>query len=139
GPIMILVALAVVWVPFTPLLALELVATAGAVWLFSSSMGYILSTLFKDMRAIWSYASILYNIFGVLPPVFYPVALFPLVLRPVALAMPPSAASALLQNVLSPGVLSNSDVVFAAVALGVESLALFLIALVWARRTAQER
>ena len=139
GPILILVAIAVLWVAFTPLLAVELVATSLAVWLFSSSMGYVLSTLFRDMRAIWSYASILYNLFGVLPPVFYPVGLFPTALRPIALVMPPSAAAGLLQDALRPGVLSSSDVVLAAVALAVESLVMFGVALLWARRTAQER
>ena len=138
GPTMILVALAEIWVGFTPLLAVELLLTALAVWIFSCSMGYVLSTLFRDMRAIWSYASILYNLFGVLPPVFYPIGYFPSVLRPVALAMPPSAASALIQNVLSPGVLSNGEVVFAAVSLAVTATGMLLFALVWARRSAQE-
>ena len=138
GPTLVLVALAAVWVGFTPLLALELLATAAAVWLFSSSLGYVLSTTFRDMRAIWSYAAILYNLFGVLPPVFYPVGLFPAALRPVALVLPPSAAADLLQNALHPGVLTGPDVVLAASSLAVAAVGMFLFALAWARRTAQE-
>lgn len=139
GPTLILVALAALWVGFTPLLALELLLAAVAVWLFSSSLGYVLSTMFRDMRAIWSYAAILYNLFGVLPPVFYPLALFPAALRPVALVLPPSAAADLLQNTLHPGVLSGGEVLLAAGSLAVAAGGMFLFALAWARRTAQER
>lgn len=138
GPTLLLVALAEVWVGFTPLLALELFLAAGAVWLFSSSLGYVLSTLFRDMRAIWSNAAILYNVFGVLPPVFYPFGLFPVALQPLALVLPPSGAAALLQNALHPGVLSVGQVWLAAVSLAVAAVGMFLFALRWARRTAQE-
>ena len=139
APILIVVAVAVVVTPFTPLLALTLLATAGAIWLFASSMGYVLSTMFRDMRAIWSWASILYNLFGVLPPVFYPIGLFPTALRPIALVLPPSAAAALLQQLLGAAQLSSGEILLAVVSLTVESLGLFLFALYWARRTAQER
>jgi ABC-2 type transport system permease protein len=139
APILILVAVALVVIPFTPLLAVTLFLGALAVWLFSSAMGYVLSTLFKDMRAIWSYASILYNLFGVLPPVFYPVTLFPAVLRPIALTLPPSAAAALAQTALHPGILTPGEVAYAIGALVVASSAMFLFALYWARRTVQER
>ena len=139
GPILVLVAVAAVLVPLTPLLAGELALVGFAVWLFSSSIGYVLSTSFRDMRAIWSTASVLFNLFGVLPPVFYPVRLFPLALRPIALLMPPSAGSAILQNAIAPGTLSGSDLLLAVVGLLVETAAMFAFAVAWARRTAQER
>ncbi len=110
-----------------------------AVWLFAASMGYILSTAFRDMRSIWSYASLLYNLFGVLPPVFYPLVLWPAGLRPVALVLPPSAAAALLQNALDPGLLAPGEVALAAGALGVAAFGLFFLTVYWARRSAQER
>ena len=139
APVVILVGLAVYLIPFTPTLALELFLAASAVWLFSSSMGYVVSTLFRDMRAIWSYASILYNLFGVLPPVFYPIGLFPVALRPLALVLPPSAAAGLLQNALHPGVLASGEVALAAAALSLEAVGMFILAILWARRTVQER
>ncbi len=139
GPILILVAIAAVIVPLSPILAAELAALGLAVWLFSSAMGYVISTMFRDMRAIWSYAAVLFSVFGVLPPVFYPVHLFPIALRPVALLLPPSAAAGILQNTLSPGTLSSSDLFLASVGLAVETIAMFVFAVYWARRTAQER
>ncbi len=126
-------------IPFTPGLVGLLVATGFAVWVFTSSLGYILSTTFRDMRAIWSQASILYNLFGVLPPVFYPLYLFPAALRPVALVMPPSAATALLQASIGVVTLSPGEVALAVGSLAIEGAALFAFALYWARRTAMER
>ena len=139
GPILVLVALATVLVPITPLLGAELLAVGFAVWLFASSMGYVVSTVFRDMRAIWSYSSVLFSLFGVLPPVFYPFHLFPKALHPLALLMPPSAAAAILQNTLTPGTLTPSELLLAAVGLAAETLALFAFAVHWARRTARER
>ncbi len=138
-PILLLVAVAVLTLPFTPALVALLLSTGFAVWVFTSSLGYILSTTFRDMRAIWSQASILYNLFGVLPPVFYPLYLFPSALRPVALVLPPSAATALLQASIGAVTLSPGEVALAAGSLVVEAAALFAFALYWARRTAMER
>ncbi len=119
-----------------PLVAgLLLIATATLVWIFSSALGYILSTFFRDQRAIWSYASLLFNLFGVLPPVFYPLARFPGALRPVALAMPPSAASALVQNALSPGVLSTTEALATAAGLVALAFGMLAIAVRWSRAT----
>lgn len=137
-PILILIGVAVLTIPFTASLVALLLAGGFAVWVFTSSLGYILSTTFRDMRAIWSQASILYNLFGVLPPVFYPLYLFPAVLRPVALVMPPSAATALLQASIGVVTLSPGEIALAAGSLAVEGAGLFAFAIYWARRTAVE-
>jgi ABC-2 type transport system permease protein len=138
-PICVLVAVAVFVIPFTPLLVVTLLGVAAAVWVFTSSLGYILSTTFRDMRAIWSYAAILYNVFGVLPPVFYPISRFPEVLRPLALVLPPSAAAALLQQELGAAQLSGGEIGLALGSLIVESVGFFFFAIYWARRSAQQR
>ena len=137
-PIAALLGVALVTVALSPLTLAVLVAVVLAVWLFSASIGYVISTQFRDMRAIWSYASLLYSFFGVLPPVFYPLGLLPSGARPLALLIPPSAAAGLLQGCLDPGTLSPTEVLLAATALAVESLGLFFFAVYWARRTVQE-
>jgi ABC-2 type transport system permease protein len=120
------------------LTALVLIGAAGAIWIFSCSVGYVLSTAFRDQRAIWSYASILYNLFGVLPPVFYPLYLFPTDLRPVALVLPPSGAAALVQQTINPGTLSYGEIALAAISLVVTAVASFAIAIWWARRSVRD-
>ncbi|HYK92883.1 MAG TPA: hypothetical protein VEY07_02430 [Thermoplasmata archaeon] len=137
-PIGALLVVALLTVPFTPLTAAILASSVLAVWLFSSSVGYVMSTQFRDMRAIWSYASLLYSFFGVLPPVFYPLGLVPSGARFWVLLLPPSAASSLLQWSLGATSLSGTEIAVAASALAVEALACTLFAVYWARRTVQE-
>jgi ABC-2 type transport system permease protein len=137
-PILVLIVVAEFVLHFSAATALALLFGCVAVWLFASSFGYVVSTLFKDMRTIWPYASLFYNLFGVLPPVFYPVSLVAPSAVPLALIAPPSAAAALAQSTLKPGILTPGEVQLAVVALLVESLVMFLLAVWWARRSARE-
>lgn len=134
-PVVVVGVLAEWVVRFTLIEGIALVALAAVVWVCASSIGYIFSTAFRDNRAIWAYSSLFFNVFGVLPPVFYPLGLFPAALRPVALVMPPSAATGLLQGMLGASQLSSGDWTLATVALAAEALGLFLFAICWARRT----
>jgi ABC-2 type transport system permease protein len=116
-----------------------LAVLALTVWVFSASIGYVFSTAFRDNRAIWAYSSLFFNVFGVLPPVFYPLDLFPAPLRPVALLMPPSAAAGLLQHAIGATPLSAGETILAVGGLAVEAVGLFVFAVFWARRTVRER
>jgi ABC-2 type transport system permease protein len=137
-PILILAGVAAATVSAPAITWVVLPLAILAVWLFSASFGYVLSTVFQDMRAIWAYSSILYNFFGVLPPVFYPIALVPTAARPLVLLLPPSAASCLLQWSLHSSALSGGEVALASTALAAEALGMFLFAIAWARRTVRE-
>jgi hypothetical protein len=135
APVVVVATLAELVVRFTLAEALLLAVCSAAVWATSISIGYVFSTAFRDNRAIWAYSSLFFNVFGVLPPVFYPIALFPVALRPIVLVMPPSAASALLQASIGAVHLPTGSLVLAAGGLGVEAMALFVFAVYWARRT----
>lgn len=124
--------------PFNALSAGVLLLCLLAVWTIASSMGYALSTLFKDMRAIWPYATLLFNIFGVLPPVFYPLHIFPQPLWDVALVMPPSAAAALVMDAAGLQALTTSQMLLAAGALSVEAVGLFTFTVFWSRNFSRE-
>lgn len=134
-PTILLGVLAVIIVPLSLTTGLLLFALAAVVWLFAASTGYVFSTFFRDNRAIWAYSSLFFNVFGVLPPVFYPLALFPAALRPIVLLMPPSAAAALMQSAIGAATLSPGQVALALGGLAVETVAVFLFAIYWARRT----
>ncbi len=134
-PVVVLGILAVTYAHLTLAESVLLFSLAGVVWVFAGSIGYVFSTFFRDNRAIWAYSSLFFNIFGVLPPVFYPLGLFPAALRPVALLMPPSAAAALMQGAIGATTLSSGEVLLAAGGLAVETLTVFLFAIYWARRT----
>ncbi|MCI4339016.1 MAG: ABC transporter permease [Thermoplasmata archaeon] len=135
APTVFLGVLAVVVVPLSLGTGLLLFALAAAVWLFAASTGYIFSTFFLDNRAIWAYSSLFFNVFGVLAPVFYPLGLFPSALRPIVLLMPPSAAAALVQSVIGAATLAPWQTALAAGGLVAETVAVFVFAIYWARRT----
>jgi hypothetical protein len=135
APVVVLGVLAVVVIHPTVGQGLLILSLAATIWVFSASVGYVFSTFFRDNRAIWAYSSLFFNVFGVLPPVFYPFRLFPAALHPVALLMPPSAGAAIAQWALGITQLSSSEVALAVAGLGVETTALFLFAIYWARRT----
>jgi ABC-type polysaccharide/polyol phosphate export permease len=137
SPVVILWILAAFVVHLTVPVALLLLGVSAVVWLSAASIGYVFSTFFRDNRAIWAYASLFFNVFGVLPPVFYPFDRFPEALRPVALLMPPSAAAALVQHAIGATSLSNGQIELASIGLVVEATAIFLFAIYWARRTVQ--
>ncbi len=116
-----------------------LIVLAFGVWVCAASIGYIFSTAFRENRAIWAYSSLFFNVFGVLPPVFYPLTKFPEALRPIVLLMPPSAAAAILQTAIGAVRPPAGEITLAAVGLVVEAVLLFALAVYWARRTARER
>ncbi len=135
APVVALGILATVVVQFTLAQGLLLFALATIVWVFSASVGYVFSTFFRDNRAIWAYSSLFFNVFGVLPPVFYPFGLFPTALHPVALLMPPSGAAAIAQMSLGITHLTSGELALAVGGLVVETVFVFLFAIYWARRT----
>jgi len=135
APVIVLSALAATVIHFTLAQGLLLFGLAAAVWVFSASVGYVFSTFFRDNRAIWAYSSLFFNVFGVLPPVFYPFHLWPSALAPIALLMPPSASAALVQASLGITHLTSGETLLAVVGLVVETVVLFLFAVYWARRT----
>ncbi|MGI0131648.1 MAG: hypothetical protein ACREDK_00910 [Thermoplasmata archaeon] len=137
-PILLLAALAEYVVRFSAISAVLLVLVALAVWVFACSVGYVVSTLFRDMRAIWPYASLFYNLFGVLPPVFYPIGIAPAGVRVVALFLPPSAAAALVQGSVGVASLAPWEVAVAAASLVLTALGSLVFASGWARRAARE-
>src|SRR5437879_9310205 len=110
-----------------------------AVWAVSSTIGYVVSTLFKDMKSIWPYSALLTNLLGVVPPVFYRLGSVPVEWRSVVLLLPTSAAAVLVDSAAGLEPLTRTEATTAAVALAAEALVLFAFGIYWARRTARER
>lgn len=124
--------------PLSALAWLVLAAALVSVWISSSSLGYMISTLFKDMKTIWPYSSLLTNLFGILPPVFYGLTAIPVAYRPLAMVIPTSGAASLVDMVTNPGLMNAGLAELAALALFVEGVLMLLLGLYWARRSARE-
>jgi len=110
-----------------------------AVWAVSATIGYVVSTLFKDMKTIWPYSALLTNLFGILPPVFYPFSRVPIEWRSVVLIVPTSAAAILVNAAAGLESVTQQEATIAATALGLEAVSLFVFGIYWARRMARER
>ena len=138
-PSLVLVVVLEVLHPLSPIAGLVLAACLIAVWAVSSTIGYVVSTLFKDMKTIWPYSALLTNLFGIVPPVFYPIGRVPVEWRSVVLILPTSAAAVLVDAAAGVETISTTETTVAAGALFVEALALFAFGIIWARRTAREK
>src|SRR3989454_11145167 len=118
---------------------LTLAASLLAVWAVSSTIGYVVSTLFKDMKTIWPYSALLTNLFGIVPPVFYPIRFVPTEWRWVVLLLPTSGAAVLVNGVAGLETISGNEAIVAAAALAVATRAQVVFRIFLARRMARER
>jgi len=125
--------------PLNPGGWLVLAACLLAVWAVSSTIGYVVSTLFKDMKTIWPYSALLTNLFGIVPPVFYPIRFIPIEWRSVVLILPTSGAAVLVNSAAGLEAITGSEAILAATVLAVEAGAMFAFGIYWARRMARER
>lgn len=138
-PSLVLLLILLLVHPIGLVAGLALVGCLLAVWAVSSTIGYVVSTLFKDMKTIWPYSALLTNLFGILPPVFYPLSILPVEWRPVALVIPTSAAAILVDAAAGFERVTQGEALLAVAALALESVSLFAFGIYWARRMARER
>src|SRR5438309_2844566 len=124
-PSLVLLGILQILHPLDAVAGLTLIVCLLAVWAVSSTIGYVVSTLFKDMKTIWPYSALLTNLFGILPPVFYPLSKVPIEWRSAVLLLPTSAAVVLFDSAAGLEHLTRTAATTAAVALAAEALVLF--------------
>src|SRR5712691_5494113 len=130
-PSLFILAILEILHPLSFLAIMALAACLLAVWAVSSTIGYVVSTLFKDMKTIWPYSALLTNLLGVLPPVFYPFSKVPMEWRSLVLVLPTSAAAVLVNAAAGLEKVTATQGLLAAVALAVEATALFAFGIYW--------
>lgn len=72
--------------------------SAIMLWASSTSIGFTLSTLFRDMREVWPSSSILIYAISILPPVYYPYYLLPEYLQLPVLLIPTASGALMMQD-----------------------------------------
>jgi ABC-2 type transport system permease protein len=137
-PVLLFVVLLEIVQPLSAVAWLVLVGVLASVWMSSSVLGYVVSTMFRDMKTIWPYSSLLTNLFGIVPPVFYSLSAIPEAFRPLALIVPTSGAANLVDMVANLEPMNVGLAELAAVALVLEAVGLLVLGLYWARRSARE-
>ena len=100
SPALVVLLPILVYVGF-PLINLPIALfSLGGVWLFSSALGYLVSTFNSNLRNGWQSGLLLSVIVGILPPVFYPAEILPQNFLLVAYAIPTTNASLLIRNAM---------------------------------------
>lgn len=74
--------------PFGALGFLALLGIVGLTWLFATSLGFLVSTFFRQLREIWPIGTLIFSALSVLPPIFYPIVSIDLPFRWVAFVAP---------------------------------------------------
>ncbi len=64
-------------------------------WLLACTLGFLISTLFRQLREIWPIGNVVFSSLSILPPLFYPIAALPAAVRWVAFLAPSTFAGQL--------------------------------------------
>ena len=89
-----------------PIPAGGFLALAGIVllvWLWATSLGFLMSTFFRTQREIWPVATLVFSTLAILPPIFYPLAVIPEQFRWVAFLAPSTFGSQLAAQAVGLG------------------------------------
>lgn len=95
-----------------PFGAVALAALVGVVlltWFMSTALGFLISTMFKQLREIWPIGTLVFSTLSVLPPIFYPISELPDSARWVAFVAPSTYSAQLAES--SVGLGDSSSVV----------------------------
>lgn len=74
---------------------LALVGVLLLTWLMATTLGFLISTFFKQLREIWPIGTLVFSTLAVLPPIFYPASLIPAQYQWVAFLAPSTYAAQL--------------------------------------------
>src|SRR2546427_9941777 len=86
------------------------------------------------MKTIWPYSALLTNLFGILPPVFYPLGKVAIEWRSAVLLLPTSAAAALVDAAAGLDPITTNEAILAACGPSLEAVPRFGLGIFWARR-----
>lgn len=89
--------------PIGPLALATLVVIVLLTWLLAATLGFLISTLFRQLREIWPIGNVVFSSLSVLPPLFYPIAALPAAGRWVAFLAPSTFAGQLADRVVGLG------------------------------------
>ena len=94
-PLVVLFAILVTVLPVSPVQVLLMILVVILTWVMATSLGFMVSSFFREFRDIWPIASLLFNTISIIPPVFYPITVIPPGIRWLAYLAPTTYASQL--------------------------------------------
>ena len=100
-PVIILLAImAAVFIHPTLMQTAVLVAVMGITFVFSTVLGFLLSTITSDVVQSWGFSGIVSVVLSTLPPVYYPISYIPEQFRFLAYISPTTYAAEIVQNAI---------------------------------------
>ena len=99
-PLVVLFIILATVLPVSPVQLLFMVLVVLLTWIMATSLGFMVSSFFKEFREIWPIASLLFNTISIIPPIFYPISVIPVNIRWLAYLAPTTYASQLGDHVL---------------------------------------
>lgn len=96
GPAIVLfLAILAIVHPFGLLTLVALLAVVALTWLMATTLGFLISTFFHQLREIWPIGTLVFSLLAVLPPIFYPASIIPPEFQWAAFLVPSTFASQL--------------------------------------------
>jgi ABC-2 type transport system permease protein len=86
--------------PFGPGTLLVLLGVILLTWLMATTLGFLISTFFRQLREIWPIGTLVFSTLSILPPVFYPAAVIPSGWQWAAFLVPSTFAAQLADHAL---------------------------------------
>ncbi len=96
--IAVLLALAILFAHMSAISWLVLIAVMVAMFVFSTCLGFFISTFTSDVMESWAYTGIISTVLSALPPVYYPITYIPLPFRYIAYLSPATYAAEIVQG-----------------------------------------
>ena len=69
-------------------------------WLMASTLGFLISTFFHQLREIWPIGTLVFSTLSIIPPIFYPASVIPSPWQWAAFLVPSTFAAQLADHVL---------------------------------------
>ena len=123
----VLTALAALFIHTTIVGYLTIFSILIMMFIFSISLGFLISTFSSDVMQNWAFSGILSTLLTTIPPIYYTITYIPLPYRYIAYISPTTYAAEIVQNAI--GALPLSSAMLAldwTVILGISVLLLFL-------------
>ena len=77
-----------------------LIAVILLTWLMASTLGFLISTFFHQLREIWPIGTLVFSTLSIIPPIFYPASVIPSGWQWAAFLVPSTFAAQLADHVL---------------------------------------
>ncbi|MDE1861223.1 MAG: ABC transporter permease [Candidatus Micrarchaeota archaeon] len=106
--LLVLLILTALYISTSALGYFEIFAVMTIMFIFSVSLGFILSTFTSDVVQSWAFSGIVSTLLSALPPVYYPISYVPAVFQPVVYLSPATYAAEIVQAIVNPGLVNFS-------------------------------